>query len=147
MSGNKAVKVFNWPIYTLFIHLGTHLFYIEGDGQEGKVHKNLVLPKMTEALVVHVEFYLSKYSFRLYTPLPSVFQPFFGTEKFPGFLFVYPESVIQFYRPVSFSFKTQNIRLHIRIRFSYAWYLPSASFVPLDRRSSPVLHCRKSFRL
>lgn len=108
MSGNKAVKVFDWPIYPLFIHLGTHLFYIEGDGQEGKVHKDLVLSKMTEALVVHVEFYLSKYSFRFYTPLPSVFQSFFGTEKFPGFLFVYPESVIQFYRPVSFSFKTQT---------------------------------------
>ena len=56
MSGNKAVKVFNWPIYAFFIHLGTHLFYIEGDGQEGKVHENLVLSKMTEALVVHVVF-------------------------------------------------------------------------------------------
>ena len=77
MSGNKAVKVFNWPIYPLFIHLGTHLFYIEGDGQEGKVHKDLVLSKMTEALVVHVEFYLSKYSFRFYTPPAPMPDSFF----------------------------------------------------------------------
>ena len=105
-SSCKLIKQSNQPVHTLFCQFCTHLFYIEGNGKEGKVHEDLVLSKMTEALVVHVEFYLSKYSFRFYTPLPSVFQSFFGTEKFPGFLFVYPESVIQFYRPVSFCFKT-----------------------------------------
>ena len=50
----------------------------------------------------------SERGFRLYAFLSSVFQPFLGAEQFFGFLPVFPEPVIQFYRPVSFCFKTSE---------------------------------------
>src|SRR3712207_1775259 len=95
-----------FPYTTLFRSFCTHLFYIEGNGQEGKVHKDLVLSKMSETFVVHIVFYLSEHGFRFYTSLSSVFQSFLGAEQLFGFLPVSSESVVQFYRPVSFCFKT-----------------------------------------
>ncbi len=41
-----------------------------------------------------------------YASLSPVFQTFLGAEQLFGFLPVSPEPVIQFYRPVSFGFKT-----------------------------------------
>src|SRR3712207_8449764 len=61
-----------FPYTTLFRSFCTHLFYIEGNGQEGKVHKDLVLSKMSETFVVHIVFYLSEHGFRFYTSLSSV---------------------------------------------------------------------------
>ena len=37
-GGGKLIKQFSQPANTSFFHLGTHLFYIEGNGKEGKVH-------------------------------------------------------------------------------------------------------------
>ena len=100
------MKQFNQPVYTFFFHFSTHFLYIEGHGKEAKVHENLILSKMTETLVVHIVFYLSEHSFRFYTSLFSMFQHFLGTEQLFGFLLVSSEPVIQFYRSVSFCFKT-----------------------------------------
>ena len=61
---------------------------------------------MTETFVVHIVLYLSEYGFRFYASLTSVFQPFLRAEQFFGFLLVLPKPMIQFYRPVSFGFKT-----------------------------------------
>ena len=105
-SSCKLVKPSNQPVHTFFCHFCTHLFYIEGNGQEGKVHEDLVLSKMSETFVVHIVFYLSEHGFRFYTSLSSVFQSFLGAEQLFGFLPVSSESVVQFYRPVSFCFKT-----------------------------------------
>ena len=58
-----------------------HNFYIEGNGKEGEVHKDLVLSKMAETFVVHVIFYLPGHGFRFYTSSSPVFQPFLLTDK------------------------------------------------------------------
>jgi len=79
---------------------------IEGNGKEGKVHEDLILSKMAETFVIHIVFHLSEHGFRFYASLSSVFQPFLGAELLFGFLPVFSEPVIQFYRPVSFCFKT-----------------------------------------
>ena len=102
----KLIKPSNQPIHTFFSHFCTHLFYIEGNGKEGKVHEDLVLSKMAETFVIHIVFHLSEHGFRFYASLSSVFQPFLGAELLFGFLPVFSEPVIQFYRPVSFCFKT-----------------------------------------
>ena len=101
----KLVKPFNQPIYTFFSHFCTHLFYIEGNGKESKVHEDLILTKMAETFVVHIVFHLFEHGFRLYTALSSVLQSFLGAEQLFGILPVFSEPVIQFYRPVSFCFK------------------------------------------
>ena len=102
----KLIKQSSQPIQTFFSHFCTYLFYIEGNGKEGKVHEDLVLSKMAETFVVHIVFHLSEHGFRFYASLSSVFQPFLGAEQLFGFLPVFSEPVIQFYRPVSFCFKT-----------------------------------------
>ena len=105
-SSYKLIKPSNQPAHAFFCQFCTHFFYIEGNGKEGKVHEDLVLSKMSEAFVVHVVFNLSEHGFRFYASLPSVFQPFLGAEQLFSFPLVFPKSVIQFYRPVSFCFKT-----------------------------------------
>ena len=102
----KLIKPSNQPIHTFFSHFCTHLFYIEGNGKEGKVHEDFILSKMAETFVVHIVFHLSEHGFRLYTSLSSVFQPFLGAEQLFGILPIFSEPVIQFYRPISFCFKT-----------------------------------------
>ena len=101
----KLIKPSNQPIHTFFSHFCTHLFYIEGNGKEGKVHEDLILSKMAETFVVHIVFHLFKHSFRFYASLSSVFQSFLGTQQLFGFLPVSSESVILFYRPVPLCLK------------------------------------------
>lgn len=75
----KLIKPSNQPIHTFFSHFCTHLFYIEGNGKEGKVHEDLILSKMAETFVIHIVFHLSEHGFRFYASLSSVFQSFLGT--------------------------------------------------------------------
>ena len=96
----KLIKQSNQSIHTFFSHFCTHLFYIEGNGKEGKVHEDLILSKMAETFVVHIVFHLFEHGFRFYASLSSVFQSFLGTQQLFGFLPVSSESVILFYRPV-----------------------------------------------
>ena len=105
-SSCELVKPSNQPVHTFFCHFCTHFFYIEGNGKEGKVHEDLILSKMAETFVVHIVFYLSEHSFRLYTSLSSVLQSFPAAEQLFGFLFVSSESVIQLYCPVPLCLKT-----------------------------------------
>ena len=101
----KLVKPFNQPIHTFFSHFCTHLFYIEGNSKESKVHEDLILSKMAETFVVHIVFHLSEHNFRFYASLSSVFQSFLGTQQLFGFLPVSSESVILLYRPVPLCLK------------------------------------------
>ena len=105
-SSCKLIKQSNQPVHTLFCQFCTHLFYIEGNGKEGKVHEDLILSKMAETFVVHIVFNLSEHGFRFYASLPSVFQSFLRAEQFFGSPLVLSKPMIQFYRPVSFCFKT-----------------------------------------
>ena len=68
----KLIKQSNQSIHTFFSHFCTHLFYIEGNGKEGKVHEDLILSKMAETFVVHIVFHLSEHNFRFYASLSSV---------------------------------------------------------------------------
>ncbi len=103
----KLIKPSNQPIHTFFSHFCTHLFFIlKATAKKAKVHEDLILSKMAETFVVHIVFHLSEHGFRLYTSLSSVFQPFLGAEQLFGILPIFSEPVIQFYRPISFCFKT-----------------------------------------
>ena len=83
-SSCKLIKQSNQPVHTLFCQFCTHLFYIEGNGKEGKVHEDLILSKMAETFVIHIVFHLSEHGFRFYASLPSVFQSFLRAEQFFG---------------------------------------------------------------
>ena len=101
----KLIKQSSQPIHTFFSHFCTYLFYIEGNGKEGKIHEDLVLSKMAETFVIHIVFHLSEHGFRFYASLSSVFQSFLGTQQLFGFLPVSSESVILLYRPVPLCLK------------------------------------------
>ena len=49
-----------------FCYLATHFFQIEGDGEEGKVHVDLVLTEVTEPFITHIVFHLAEDCLRLY---------------------------------------------------------------------------------
>ena len=61
---------------------------------------------MSETFVVHIVFNLSEHALRFYASLPSVFQSLLRAEQFFGSPLVLSKPMIQFYRPVSFCFKT-----------------------------------------
>ena len=61
----KLIKQSNQPIHTFFSHFCTYLFYIEGNGKEGKVHEDLILSKMAETFVIHIVFHLSEHGLSL----------------------------------------------------------------------------------
>lgn len=150
-GGGKPIKQFSQPANTSFFHLGTHLFYIEGNGKEGKVHEDLVHPKMAETLVVHIVFHLSEHSFRFYTSLSPVFQTFLGAEQLFGFLPVSPEPVIQFNRPVPLCLKHRHLSgqpSHLTALYlAFSLTYPDAVFtrlVPILRIFCPMGQMQKS---
>ena len=53
-SSCKLLKQYSQPVHTFFSHFCTYLFYIEGNGKEGKVHGEFVLSKMSETFIVHI---------------------------------------------------------------------------------------------
>ena len=61
---------------------------------------------MAETFVIHIVFHLSEHGFRFQEPLPSVFTTLIGAGQFFGSPLVLSKPMIQFYRPVSFCFKT-----------------------------------------
>ena len=63
------------PVFGLFRYFRTHFLYIEGNGEEGKVHRDLVFAEVPEAAVCHVELHLSEDGFRLNASSTSVFEP------------------------------------------------------------------------
>ena len=51
-----------------FCHYSGHFLDVEGDGEEGKVHGDLVFAEVAEALVLHVVLHLPEHGLRLYGP-------------------------------------------------------------------------------
>ena len=105
----KLIKQSSQPIHTFFSHFCTYLFYIEGNGKEGKVHEDLILSKMAETFVIHIVFNLSEHGFRFYASLSSVFQPFLGAELLFGFLPVFSEPVISSIVLFPFALKQRHL--------------------------------------
>ena len=148
----KLIKQSNQPIHTFFSHFCTYLFYIEGNGKEGKIHEDLVLSKMAETFVIHIVFHLSEHGFRFYASLSSVFQPFLGAELLFGFLPVFSEPVIQFYRPCFLlSLKQRHLSgqpSHLTALYlAFSLTYPDAVFtclVPILRILCPIGQMQKS---
>ena len=62
---------------------------VEGNGEEAKVHIDLVLAPVPEPLVVLVEFHLPEDGLRLCRPLAPVHQPLLAEQLLPCALFVF----------------------------------------------------------
>ena len=63
------------PVHGLF-DLRAHFLYVEGYGEEGEVHGDLVFAEVPEVAVCHVELHLPKYGFRLDASPSPVPDPF-----------------------------------------------------------------------
>ena len=61
------------PVFGLFRYLRAHFLDVEGYGEEGKVHCDLVFAEVAEAAVCHVELHLTKDGFRLDASSSAVF--------------------------------------------------------------------------
>ena len=53
----QRYRQYSQPVHTFFSHFCTYLFYIEGNGKEGKVHGEFVYSKMSETFIVHIAMY------------------------------------------------------------------------------------------
>ena len=82
------------PVFGLFCYFRAHFLDIEGNGEEGKVHCDLVFAEVAEAAVCHVELHLTEDGFRLDASSSPVFQSLFRCQQFTCFPFVLVESVI-----------------------------------------------------
>ena len=49
-----------------FCHFCGHFLDVEGYGEEGEVHQDLVFAEVSEAFVAHVEFHLPEHGLRFY---------------------------------------------------------------------------------
>ena len=100
----KLIKQSNQPIHTFFSHFCTYLFYIEGNGKEGKIHEDLVLSKMAETFVIHMFFICPNTASGSMHLCPLCFSPSSEQSCSLAFCLYFLSRVIQFYRPVSFCF-------------------------------------------
>ena len=53
------------PVFGLIRYFGAHFLDVESNGEEGKVHCDLVFSEVTEAAVCHVELHLPEDGLRL----------------------------------------------------------------------------------
>ena len=82
------------PVFGPFRYLSTHFLDVEGNGEEGKVHRDFVFAEVSEASVCHIELHLSEDGFGFDTPASSMFESFFGCEQLPGFAFVFVQPMV-----------------------------------------------------
>lgn len=60
----------------LFSYFCGHFLNVESNGEEGKVHGDLVFAEVAEPFVLHVVFHLPEDGLRLYRAFGPVFQAF-----------------------------------------------------------------------
>ena len=77
-----------------FWHFCCHFLEIEGHGEEGKIHGDLVLAEMVESLVLHVVLYLPEDRLRFNRALRPVFESSLGREPFPCLAPVFQKQVV-----------------------------------------------------
>ena len=75
------------PIIGWFHYYSGHFLDVKGNGEEGKVHRDLVFAEVTEASVVHIVFHLAENGLGLYASSTPVFASFFGCESFGSLSF------------------------------------------------------------
>ena len=97
------------PVFGLFRYLRAHFLDVEGYGEEGKVHCDLVFPEVAEAAVCHVELHLAEDGLRLNASLSAVSEPFFRCQQLACLSFVFIQTVIDLdCAPVAFGLVAQN---------------------------------------
>ncbi len=93
------------PDFGLFSRLRAHFLYVEGNGEEGKVHCDLVFSEVPEAAVRHVEFHLAEDGLGFYASSPAMPDPILRGEQLPCFASVFVQPVVHFnYSLVVFGF-------------------------------------------
>ena len=95
----RAVIMVVSSVIGLFCYFPTHFLQVEGDGEESKVHGDLVFAEVTEPFITHIVFHLAENGFGFDTSSASVFQPFFGGKEFTGLFLILVEPVIDFECP------------------------------------------------
>ena len=83
----SAILGIIFPIIGWFCYLSGHFLEIKGNGEEGKVHSDLVFAEVAEASVMHVVFHLAENGLGLYASSSPVFASFFGCESFGSLSF------------------------------------------------------------
>ncbi len=61
----------------MYSHLRANLLSVEGYGEEGRVHCDLVFAEVTEAAVRHIEFHLAEDGLRFNASSPAMFDAIF----------------------------------------------------------------------
>lgn len=82
------------PVFGLFRYLGAHFLDVEGDGEEGKVHCDLVFAGVAEASVCHVELHLAEDGLRFDAASSPVPEAFLGCQQFTCFSFIFVEPMV-----------------------------------------------------
>ena len=70
-----------FPVFGLFRYLRAHFPDVEGNGEEGKVHRNLVFSKVAEAAAYHVELHLTEDGLGFDAPSAPVFESSLGFSR------------------------------------------------------------------
>ena len=84
-------------VFRMFCDFPCHFLDVERNGEEGKVHFDLVFSHVAEPLVVHAGLHLSEYGFRFDVPPSSVHEHLLRGKPFGGLALVFPEPVIYLY--------------------------------------------------
>ena len=93
---------FQKSVFLTFLRRHPGVFLdVEGNGEETKVHIDLVLAPVSEPLVLLVEFHLTEDGFRLYRPPAPVHQSLLAEQLLPCTLFVFPQMVVHADDPVA----------------------------------------------
>ena len=74
---------------------------VEGNGEEAKVHVDLVLAPVPEPLVLLVELHLTEDGLRLYRPLAPVHQALLAEQLLPRPLLVFSQMMVHAEDPVA----------------------------------------------
>ena len=88
-----------FPVFGQFRYFRAHFSDVEGYGEEGKVHRDLVLAEVSEAAVCHVELHLSEDGLGFDASSASVPESLLRREQFPRLSFVLIEPMVHLNRP------------------------------------------------
>ena len=81
-------------IFGSFGYLRAHFLEVEGNGEEGKVHRDLVFAEVAETLVCHVCFHLPEDGLWFDASSAAVLDAFFGCEQLAGLFLVTVQPVV-----------------------------------------------------
>ena len=93
-NGNQALVGCISAIFGFFGYLRAHFLEVEGDGEEGEVHRDLVFAEVAEAPVCHICFHLPENGLWFDASSAAVLDAFFGCEHLVGLFLVMVQPVV-----------------------------------------------------